>query len=41
LSAFADASNTLIAQQKLAEVRPQDEIEVSAFRKATAVAFER
>ncbi len=41
LNAFADAANALIARQKLAAVRAQDEIEVSAFRKATTVAFER
>ena len=41
LNAFADVASALVARQKYAEVRAQDEIEVRAYREATAVAFER
>jgi multidrug efflux system outer membrane protein len=41
LVAFADVADALVARQKYAEIRAQDEIEVRAYREAIAVAFER
>src|SRR5208283_2495261 len=40
-NAFADASNALMARQKLREIRAQQEIEVRAYREAVDVALER